>query len=293
VRRTRQLSVRVFAVAMGCVCATYLYAAQAEPAAKPAETKPATKPTEAKPEAKPTEAKPAEAQPAEAKQARPLDKSAEAKQAKPDTPAGSKPAGPLSASECAAGSTSSELALDDLLPPLSYEKAMESDLGAHPWQRVRQFDRLHKEIEKRVKLSPEQKDLVRSKFEQIYAQMLKYPMRSAWGSFRYRKLSDEERHNLENELTTAEAAGDKARSEEIRTRMLKGTYGTEQNMAPPIDLTLLDIKDSLDPDQRETFQYLFDRWFVVEPRDPFDVSLRMLGRAIKDPDLKLDPKSKF
>jgi len=275
----RRVSVHAAVVAALASATATLYAVQTEPAKKPDAAKPA-------------EVKPAEAEPAGEKAA-----DAKAQEAKPADPskapagvAGTEPgvAGPA---ECAGSlPDSGQYDFDELLPGVSYEKAMDSDLGAHPWQRARQFHRLQQEIEKRVKLTPAQKGLVNDRFEQIYAQMLKYPIRSAWGGYRYRKLSDEERHNFENELKVAEAAGDTARAEKIRARIAMGTFGSDPNIAPPLDYAVLSLKSSLDPDQQETFQYVYDRWFGLEARAPFDITLRMLNRAIKDPDLKLDPE---
>jgi hypothetical protein len=163
------------------------------------------------------------------------------------------------------------------------------DLGPLPWQRIRQLHRLHQEWEKRVKLSPEQRELLRTRFHQIYATMVHHPDRTGWAGFRYPPLKPEQRSQLEGELSQAEVNGDAKRAEAIRTRIAQGTFGAEKNLASPIEYTALALKSKLDADQQEVFQQVFDRWEGLEARGPIDPPTRIFLRAMKDPDLKLEP----
>jgi hypothetical protein len=183
-----------------------------------------------------------------------------------------------------------EAGLDESLPGITFEEALAADIGPHQWQRIRQINRWHKEIEKRVKLSDEQRAMLLQRFQKIYATIAAHPIRAGWGGFNYPKMPAEEREKLEMEVMQAEASGDQARSEEIRSRILQGAFGSEQNMAPAIEAVVFPLKDKLDPDQHEVFQYVFERWYAMEPRSPLDVPLRMLNRSLRDPDLKLTPE---
>jgi hypothetical protein len=271
VQKLKSLSPAVLAALLSCGTATPLRAIQTEPS-KQAETKPA--------------AKPAEAQPAEAKPA--AEKSADGKAAGGDAAAACVPGPGVTCGETAGG-PDLELGLDKTLPPVSYDEAMSMDLGPMPWIRIRQFHRLHQDLEKKVKMSTEQRELLRARFQQIYATIIKHNRRCGWRGFNYPPLTPEERSALEGELAQAEINKDTAKAESLRTRILQGTFGTDLNRAAPIDLLIIAMKDKMDADQQPVFQQAYDRWYGLETRGPMDVPTRILIRSLKDPDIQLDP----
>lgn len=164
-------------------------------------------------------------------------------------------------------------------------------VGERVWVRVKAFERLHKMILDRVPLTDEEKKEFADKFADIKKRMIENPRWASRGTPRP-LWSKEERAALETKLAEAQAKGDSAAAAELQTEIAKGTSGTEENSHWDWKELAAEVQDTARPEKRDAVVAVVDRWGPLERTMPFDGPIRMLNRALRDPDLKLSEEQR-
>ncbi len=161
-------------------------------------------------------------------------------------------------------------------------------LGPRKWRGLRKVERLRDAIFERINLTPRQKADLAVVFARAFQEAHENPRWWAPSPRPYPTLGNKERAELERQLATAEKAGDHKAAEKIRFNIAKGTVGATASLPPSTqDVLIADLTKCLNPDQVDAFNATVERWRVLESRLPRDGPLRMLRRALADPDLGL------
>jgi len=166
-------------------------------------------------------------------------------------------------------------------------------LTVHVWKRIRSFQSLERAILAGVKLDAGQRSSVTKAFEGLYRGMRNDPQKASFYPRAYPVYDAEKLKKRKVALKEAKKAGDEKLRKKIKADIDKHTIGSEANLSPIAEDIATDLASVMRGNQIADYKRVVDRWRALKARGPFDGPIRMMIRAVQDPELKMDAEQRL